>query len=635
MSISDEHANGAPDSNADESGTQENDQSGFTSLGLPDVMLETISRLGYETPSPIQARTIPLILEGSDVVGMAQTGTGKTAAFALPILAKIDTSSPHIQALVLCPTRELALQVSEAFQTYSASLGKFHVLPVYGGQDMRAQLKALKRGPHVIVATPGRLLDHLERRSLDLSHLQTLVLDEADEMLRMGFIDDVETILEKTPADRQVVLFSATMPQAIRRVAEKYLRKPTEVRIESKATTGENISQFFWLVRGMQKLDALTRILEVETFDGMIIFVRTKTATVELADKLNARGFNAAALNGDIVQAQRQRTVEQLKEGRLDILVATDVAARGLDVDRISHVINYDIPYDNEAYVHRIGRTGRAGRTGKAILFVAPRERNMLRSIERTTRQQIPPLELPSRDDLIAQRIDRFKAEITSAIDGQDLAFFQQIVEDLCREKTLTELEVAAALAYLQQKERPLRPKPEREERSARQNAEWSQDATPRGARQDNDRGSRSAAAPRTSSPDAGMARYRVEVGHQDGVSPGELVGAIANESGIEGRYIGKIQIYNTFTTIDLPAEMPAEVATVLQRTRVRQKPLNIGLFDGEVPANEIGGDTRKPRRRNESNAAGQRPPRRDKGGYGGDKGRSDSSQRPPRKPRD
>lgn len=632
MSIQNEDAQSSTQASIADDQAQQPD---FLSLGLPASMLDTISKLGYETPSPIQAKTIPLLLGGNDVVGMAQTGTGKTAAFALPILAKIDTRSADIQALVLCPTRELALQVSEAFQTYSAGMGgKFHVLPLYGGQDMRAQLRSLKRGPHVIVGTPGRLLDHLERRSLDLSNLKTLVLDEADEMLRMGFIDDVETILQKTPAERQVVLFSATMPQAIRRVAEKYLKKPVEVRIESKATTGENIKQFFWLVRGMQKLDALTRILEIERFDGMIIFVRTKTATTELADKLNARGFNAAALNGDIAQAQRQRTVEQLKEGRLDILVATDVAARGLDVERISHVINYDIPYDNEAYVHRIGRTGRAGREGKAILFVAPRERNMLRSIERTTRQQIPPLELPSRDDLIAQRIDRFKTEILETIESQDLAFFQQVVEELCRERTLTEVEVAGALAYLQQKDRPLRPKPEREERHERSQPEWTggADARPSRARNDNDR-ERAPRPPRSNSagPEAGMQRYKVAVGHQDGVAPGELVGAIANESGIEGRYIGRIQIYNTFSTVDLPAEMPGEVTELLQKTRVRQKPLRITVFDGEVPADELGGGFRKPRGRNDGGPSGRRPPRRDKPGFS----REDGARKGPRKPRD
>ncbi|MBX2857209.1 MAG: DEAD/DEAH box helicase, partial [Cellvibrionaceae bacterium] len=356
----------------------------FADLDLPTYLLKALGDIGYETPSPIQSATIPHLLQGKDLIGMAQTGTGKTAAFALPVLAKIDLSIKHPQTLVLCPTRELALQVAEAFQSYAAYMRDFHVLPIYGGQDMRGQLRGLKRGAHVIVGTPGRLLDHLDRRSMDLSHLRTLVLDEADEMLRMGFIDDVEVILEKTPDHRQIALFSATMPDPIRRVAERYLPEPEEVQVRTTTTTNENIEQHYWLASGTNKLDALTRILEVEDFDGMIIFVRTKTATAELADKLNARGFSAAALNGDMNQTLRQRTVDQLKKGRLDIVIATDVAARGLDVERISHVVNFDIPYDEEAYVHRIGRTGRAGRTGKAILFVAPRERRLLKSIEKT-----------------------------------------------------------------------------------------------------------------------------------------------------------------------------------------------------------------------------------------------------------
>jgi ATP-dependent RNA helicase DeaD len=369
----------------------------FAELDLPQFLQDTLSKVGYEKPSPIQQATIPVLLQGKDVVGMAQTGTGKTAAFALPILAKIDLSQSRTQALVLCPTRELAIQVAEAFQTYAAGMRGFHVLPIYGGQDMGRQLTGLRRGAHVVVGTPGRLLDHLNRKTIDLSQLNTLVLDEADEMLRMGFIDDVEAILENTPKTRQVALFSATMPAPIRAVAEKYLNDPQEIRIQSAISTNEDIEQFYWLVQGTSKLDALTRILEVEDFDAMLIFVRTKTSTVDLAEKLSARGFAASPLNGDMNQAIRTRTVEQLKNGQLDILVATDVAARGLDVDRLSHVMNYDIPYDDEAYVHRIGRTGRAGRSGKAILFVAPRERRLLQSIEKTTRKKITQMELPTR----------------------------------------------------------------------------------------------------------------------------------------------------------------------------------------------------------------------------------------------
>lgn len=428
----------------------------FAALSLPDFLLDTLSRVGYESPTPIQVATIPPLLAGRDITGMAQTGTGKTAAFALPVLARIAVNRPETQALVLCPTRELAIQVAEAFQTYAAGMRGFSVLPVYGGQDMGKQLQALRRGVHVVVATPGRLLDHLRRRSIDLSSLRTVVLDEADEMLRMGFIDDVETILQQTPEKKQVALFSATMPAVIRKVASQYLDNPEEIRIESGASTNDDIEQCYWLVQGTNKLDALTRLLEVEDFDGMIVFVRTRNSTVELADRLNARGFSAAPLNGDMNQSLRQRTVEQLKNGSLDILVATDVAARGLDVERISHVMNYDIPYDNEVYVHRIGRTGRAGRSGKAILFVAPRERRLLESIERTTRRKIARLELPTRDDLIQHRGAVFREEVGEVVRQGDLAFFHELVVELCREQECSIEDAAAAMAALLQKGRPL-----------------------------------------------------------------------------------------------------------------------------------------------------------------------------------
>lgn len=427
----------------------------FAALSLPDFLVQTLARVGYESPTAIQQATIPPLLAGRDITGMAQTGTGKTAAFALPVLAHVDVSKPVIQGLVLCPTRELAIQVAEAFQTYAAGMRGFSVLPVYGGQDMSKQLQALRRGVHVVVATPGRLLDHLRRRSLNLSSLRTVVLDEADEMLRMGFIDDVESILQQTPEKRQVALFSATMPAAIRKVANKYLDNPEEVRIETAASTNDDIEQRYWLVQGTNKLDALTRLLEVEDFDGMIVFVRTRNSTVELADKLSARGFSAAPLNGDMNQNVRQRTVEQLKNGKLDILVATDVAARGLDVDRISHVLNYDIPHDNEAYVHRIGRTGRAGRSGKAILFVAPRERRLLQSIEKTTRRKIDRLELPSRDELIQLRGEAFRSEIGEVVRNTDLSSFHEMLSDLCREQECSIEDAAAAMACMLQKERP------------------------------------------------------------------------------------------------------------------------------------------------------------------------------------
>lgn len=544
----------------------------FTDLGLPPSLLQALSEIGYETPSPIQAATIPHVMSGKDIVGMAQTGTGKTAAFALPVLANIDTQQKSPQALVLCPTRELAIQVSEAFQSYAAHIKGFHVLPVYGGQDMRGQLKALQRGVHVVVGTPGRILDHLQRKSLDLSKLKTLVLDEADEMLRMGFIDDVETILSTTPEGRQVALFSATMPKPIRRVAEKYLKNPEEVRIETAVTTNENIEQCYWLVSGTNKLDALTRILEVESFDGMIIFVRTKTATVELADKLNARGFSASALNGDMNQALRQRTVEMLKNGKLDILVATDVAARGLDVERISHVMNYDIPYDDEAYVHRIGRTGRAGRTGKAILFVAPRERRLLRSIEKTTRQAITRIDLPSRNELMDKRARDFKSLVAEAMATGEGSQFQYIVEQLCQEQSSSAEDIAASLVYLLQKDKPLvlpkeKPMIMRELRNDFD---------------DEDGGKRSGRNSRKKSKqnDVSMDSYKLDVGKVHEVTPREIVGAIANEAGIEGQFIGQIRIQDTYTIVDLPEGMPKEVFQHLKKIRVKQRPLNIEKCD-------------------------------------------------------
>ena len=598
----------------------------FAELDLPQFLQDTLNKVGYEKPSPIQQATIPVLLEGKDVVGMAQTGTGKTAAFALPILAKIDVSKGQTQALVLCPTRELAIQVAEAFQTYAAGMRGFHVLPIYGGQDMGRQLSGLRRGAQVVVATPGRLLDHLNRKTIDLSALNTLVLDEADEMLRMGFIDDVETILENTPKSRQVALFSATMPGPIRSVAQKYLNQPQEIKIESAISTNEDIEQFYWLVQGTNKLDALTRILEVEDFDAMIIFVRTKTSTVDLADKLSARGFAASPLNGDMNQAIRSRTVEQLKKGALDIIVATDVAARGLDVDRLSHVMNFDIPYDDEAYVHRIGRTGRAGRSGKAILFVAPRERRLLASIEKTTRKKITRMELPTRGELIEKRSAVFKEGISEAIVNGKLDFFHKLVEELVREHECTPEHVAAAMAYLLQKDRPLEPstghsesprsdregfayadtqnrgerpnkrtkdesksteRPSRRERTVKRvpgenefkdalgESDFEQEPA-RAPRREHNPADDGRAKPLRDYPDIPMERFRIQVGHKDGVTPREVVGAIANEAEIEGRYIGHIRIYDDYCTVDLPGGMPKEVMQILQKTHVCSKPLNI-----------------------------------------------------------
>ena len=429
----------------------------FEELGISASLTSVLKEIGYEAPTPIQAQSIPILLAGQDLLGQAQTGTGKTGAFALPLLSNIDVASLSTQVLVLTPTRELAIQISEAFQTYARKLNSFHVLPIYGGQSMGNQLHGLKRGAQVVVGTPGRIMDHLRRKSLKLGKLQAVVLDEADEMLKMGFVEDIEWILEHTPEEKQIALFSATMPEAIRKVSEKYMREDRkEIRVKSKTTTVETISQYYWLVSGVHKLDALTRFLEVEGCDATLVFVRTKTATVELAEKLEARGYSSAALNGDLSQDLRERTIDRLKRRELDILVATDVAARGLDVERITHVVNYDIPYDADSYVHRIGRTGRAGKLGKAILFVSPREMRLLKTIERVTRQQIDPLPLPSKQDVSDRRVQRFKDTIASALEGQELDFYRRIVKEIVREKKTSIDEVAAALCFTLQQESPL-----------------------------------------------------------------------------------------------------------------------------------------------------------------------------------
>jgi ATP-dependent RNA helicase DeaD len=562
----------------------------FADLGLSPALLEAITGVGYETPSPIQAATIPPLLEGHDVLGMAQTGTGKTAAFALPILSRLDMSQKSPQAIVLAPTRELAIQVAEAFQRYASHMPGFHVLPIYGGQGYAPQLTGLKRGAHVVVGTPGRVIDHLERGSLDLSRLRFVVLDEADEMLRMGFIDDVESILQKTPSTRQVALFSATMPPRIRAIAQTHLKQPREVTIAAKTTTAKNIRQRFWLVSGMHKLDALTRILEAETFEAMLIFARTKQATEELAEKLAARGFAAAALNGDVPQAVRERTVQKLKDGDLDLIVATDVAARGLDVERISHVLNFDIPYDTESYVHRIGRTGRAGRSGEAILFVAPRERHLLRTIERATRQPIEPMELPSVDTVNEQRLQRFHQQIREALADPQLEVYRSVIERIESEQNIPAIEIAAALARLHRGDTPLLlppdPKPsqrerfERPERAPRERFE--REPRERAERAPRERFERDDAprAPREQAPrptgDYAFDTFRVEVGYQHGVKPGNLVGAIANEAGIESKHIGRIDIRGDHSLVDLPEGMPEDLMTHLQQVWVSGQRLKI-----------------------------------------------------------
>ncbi|KAF4533785.1 hypothetical protein B566_EDAN005835 [Ephemera danica] len=580
----------------------------FAGLGLSDTLLRTLSEIGYETPSPIQAQCIPVLLEGHDMIGMAQTGTGKTAAFALPLLEQIDVKLTRPQALILTPTRELAIQVAEALQSYAKNLPGFHVLPIYGGQSYTIQLKQLARGAHVIVGTPGRVMDHLERKTLNLDSLRTLVLDEADEMLRMGFIDDVEWILERTPQQHQTALFSATMPEQIRRVAQKYLVDPREIKIRSATATVAAIRQVYWQVSGMHKLDALTRILEVEEdFDAAIIFVRTKTATVELADKLAARGYAAAALNGDLNQQMRERVIDQLKSGALDIVIATDVAARGIDVPRVSHVVNYDIPYDTEAYVHRIGRTGRAGRTGNAILFVAPREIRMLRTIERATRSPIAPLTLPSRADVTNKRVTDFKSRVAEVLNAEGLEFFANIVSQIAEEQNVAAEEVAAALAMMAQEGKPLqiagedpRPAPPPRPASFADRDERRPRFEERGERprfQDRggdkprfeERSRREDRAPRPA-PTGDMVRYRIDVGRDHGAEVRDIVGAIANEAGIESRFIGRIGLYDESSTVELPAGMPAEAANALKRTRIRGVPINLRPDEGR-PANSFGGE--------------------------------------------
>jgi ATP-dependent RNA helicase DeaD len=562
----------------------------FSDLNLSSAVLKVMKEVGYETPSPIQAATIPLLLANRDVLGQAQTGTGKTAAFALPILSNIDIKQHSPQALVLAPTRELAIQVAEAFQKYATHIKDFHVLPIYGGQSYGPQLSALRRGVHVVVGTPGRVIDHLDKGSLDLSKLKTLVLDEADEMLRMGFIDDVEQILQKTPATRQTALFSATMPSAIKRIAKTYLRDPAEVTVAAKTGTADNIRQRYWMVSGMQKLEALTRILEAEPFDGMIIFARTKLGTEELATKLQARGFAATAINGDMQQTQRERTIEQLKNGKIDILVATDVAARGLDVERISHVINYDVPSDPESYTHRIGRTGRAGRSGEAILFITPREQGLLKAIERATRQPVAPLTLPTVKAVNDVRIAKFKDQIGEALAAGGLDVFRNLIEEYEREQNVPAIEIAAALAKLARGDVPLLlEKPNRDAKAA---PSWTENKPMERA----PRSEAPARAPRADAPafkprervarpsEEGMGTFRIEVGHAHGVKPGNIVGAIANEANIESKYIGRIEIYDDYSMLDLPVDIPSDLLDHLKGVWVAGQQLNI-TRDGEAPA--------------------------------------------------
>ncbi|WP_226645206.1 DEAD/DEAH box helicase [Microbulbifer variabilis] len=584
---------------------------GFDQLGLPPEILTAIEKLGYETPSPIQAQTIPSLLENRDVLGQAQTGTGKTAAFALPLLSKLDLKDRRPQALVLAPTRELAIQVAEACQAYASNLKGFHVAPIYGGADYRGQIQQLKRGVQLVVGTPGRVMDHMRRGSLDLSNLRTLVLDEADEMLRMGFIDDVQWVLEQIPEERQIALFSATMPKEIARIAREYLQEPVEVKIRVKQETAETIRQRYWPVGGLHKLDALTRILEAEPVDATIIFVRTKNSTVELADKLAARGFASAALNGDMAQNLREQVIDKLKNGKLDIVVATDVAARGLDVKRISHVINYDIPYDTEAYIHRIGRTGRAGREGDAILFVAPRERRMLRVIEKATKKPIEKLDLPSAAMVNSARMQRFRERITTTLEGQtDLAPYRLLVEEFLAQNEVDPLDVAAALASMAQGDQPLlvkeqEPKPRKE----RERRERDDDFDGRRRKKEGFEKDR-----KMPGPDEGLERYRIEVGREHGVRPGGIVGAIANEVDLDSSYIGRIEIYGDFTTVDLPEGMPKEILQHLKKVRVAGKPMKISRFD-EDAVKPRGKPKGKPKGKPQGKPKGKPKFKRDNGG--------------------
>lgn len=603
----------------EEPAKQEEPENGFEKLNLPDAVVEAVKRVGFEQPSPIQAQTIPLLMQGRDVVGLAQTGTGKTAAFALPVLSQIDPDKRYPQALVLAPTRELALQVSDSFQSFADHLGGVHILPIYGGQAYGIQLSGLRRGAQVIVGTPGRVIDHLEKGSLDISNLEFLVLDEADEMLNMGFQEDVERILEDTPETKQVALFSATMPNAIRRISRDYLNNPEEVTVKSETRTNTNITQRYLFTAHRNKLDAITRILEVTEFEAMIVFVRTKNETEEIAEKLRARGFSAAAINGDIAQQQRERTVDQLRDGRLDILVATDVAARGLDVERISHVLNYDIPNDTESYVHRIGRTGRAGRTGEAILFVTPRERRMLRSIERVTNATIEEMDLPTVDEVNESRKAKFMDSITESLEATDIQVFKTMVREYSAANNVPMDDIAAALAtqalagdeFLMKE--PPRDKRDRFDRDDRRD---------RGGRgrdrfDRDDRGDRRGG--RRFDDSGNFDTYRLDVGKRQHVRPGAIVGALANEGGLNSKDFGRITIGGDFTLVELPKNLDQSVLDRLEDTRISGQLINIQRDHGAPPRDRGGRGGYRGGRGRDDDRGGRG---RGRGGYRGGRGR-------------
>ena len=603
------YASGMPPSDqTDQSEQQQTDPQEqhptFADLGIDKRVLRALADVGYESPSPIQAATIPALLEGRHVVGLAQTGTGKTAAFAVPILSRMDLRQKTPQALVLAPTRELALQVSEAFERYAAHLPGLHVLPIYGGQGYGVQLSALRRGVHVVVGTPGRIMDHLDKGTLDLSELRFLVLDEADEMLKMGFAEDVEKILADTPEDKHVALFSATMPAQIRRIAKKYLTDAAEITVKNKTTTSANTRQRYLMVAHPQKLDALTRILEVENFEGMIIFVRTKQVTEQLAERLRARGFSAAAINGDIVQAQRERTIGQLRDAKLDILVATDVAARGLDVERISHVVNYDIPTDTESYVHRIGRTGRAGRAGDAISFITPRERHLLKAIERATRQPLTPMRLPTVEDVNETRVAKFRDDITEALNSDQVGFYRDLIADYEHEHDVPATDIAAALAVLTHDDRPLLMEPEPEPELPRAfdgkrdsgsgRGAWDHE---RGRRKDRDeRPRRPDTKPRRTRSEVPMTTYRIAVGKRHKVEPRQIVGAIANEGGLQRSDFGHIDIRGDHSIVELPVSLSDDTRSALERTRISGKLIELTPEAGGSAGSGAAKERKKPR---------------------------------------
>jgi len=569
----------------------------FEELGLDENVLKAVQNAGYDNPSPIQEQMIPYMLKGGDVLGQAQTGTGKTAAFALPILSKIDTKKKKPQVLVLAPTRELAIQVAQSFQAYSKFLKNFHILPIYGGQDYGIQLRGLKRNPQIIVGTPGRVMDHIKKKTLVIDELATMVLDEADEMLNMGFIDDIKWILKHTPDDRQIALFSATMPNEIKKISKQYLKDPQHIIIKMKTATADTINQRFWMVSGLHKIDALTRILEVEKYDGVLIFVRTKSMTTQLADNLSARGLAASALNGDMNQTQREKMVNQLKKGKIDILIGTDIVARGLDIDRITHVINYDIPYDTESYIHRIGRTGRAGKTGEAILFVAPRERNLLRAIEKATNKPIQRMNLPSVKDINDTRVLRFKQKITDVLNQNSLESYTDIVQSYQDEFNIPGIEIAAALAKIASGADPIELKDVKE-----QSVSYDHSGDIVATIKD------------------GFKRYRISVGSKDGVKTGNIVGALVNEGKLDGDEISKIEIYDIFSTVDLPDDLVQDRVEELSAIRINGRKLDLK----EPNESEMKAKSRSKRRtKDERGGRG-----RDRGGRGDRNSRSSRGDR-------